>query len=62
MRVSDDGTMALVIEQGVVPFLGKIPARTIAHAALKNGQWKIDFYSWSLAPKNESLQKLSEAY
>jgi len=62
IRVSDDGTMALVIEQGVVPFLGKIPARTIAHAALKNGQWKIDFYSWSLAPKNESLQKLSEAY
>lgn len=33
IRVSDDGTTALVVEQMVVPFLGNIPARTIAHAA-----------------------------
>jgi uncharacterized protein (TIGR02246 family) len=62
VRVSPDGQMALVIEQAVVPFLGKIPVRTIGHAAMKDGQWKIDFYSWSLVPKNESLDKLSEAY
>ena len=62
VRVSSDGHMALVIEQGVVPLLGKIPARMIGHAAMKDGQWKIDFYSWSLVPKNESLKKLSEAY
>jgi ketosteroid isomerase-like protein len=62
VMVSSDGTMALVIEQAVVPFLGKIPARMIGHAAMIDGQWKIDFYSWSLIPKNESLGKLSEAY
>ena len=62
VRISSDGTMALVIEQSVMPFLGKIPVRTIGHAAMKDGQWKIDFYSWSLVPKNESLSKLSEAY
>ena len=62
VRVSSDGQMALVIEQSVVPFLGKIPVRMIGHAAMKDGQWKIDFYSWSLVPKNESLDKLSEAY
>lgn len=62
VRISSDGTMALVIEQCVVPFLGKIPVRLIGHAAMKDGQWKIDFYSWSLIPKNESLSKLSEAY
>ena len=62
IRVSPDGHMALVIEQSVVPFLGKIPVRTIGHATMKDGQWKIDFYSWNLVPKNESLQKLSDAY
>lgn len=62
IRVSSDGQMALVIEQTVVPFLGKIPVRMIAHAAMKDGQWKIDFSSWSLIPKNESLDKLSEVY
>ncbi|HEX5172190.1 MAG TPA: SgcJ/EcaC family oxidoreductase [Cyclobacteriaceae bacterium] len=62
VRISPDGMMALVIEQAVVPFLGKIPSRMIGHARMKDGQWKIDFYSWSLIPKNESLNKLSEAY
>lgn len=62
IRISPDGQTALVIEQMVVPFLGKIPARTIGHATMKDGQWKIDFYSWSLIPTNESLKKLSEAY
>jgi uncharacterized protein (TIGR02246 family) len=62
VRVSPDGKTALVIEQSVVPFLGKIPVRTIGHAAMKDGQWKIDFYSWNLVPKNESLDKLSQAY
>ena len=62
VRVSSDGQTALVIEQSVVPFLGNIPVRTIGRAAMKDGQWKIDFYSWSLIPKNESLEKLSEAY
>ena len=62
VRVSSDGTTALVIEQCAVPFLGKIPVRMIGHAAMKDGQWKIDFYSWSLIPKNENLSKLSEAY
>ena len=62
IRVSPDGQMALVVEQTIVPFLGKIPARMIGHASLKDGQWKIDFYSWNLIPKNESLKKLSDAY
>jgi len=62
IRVSPDGKMAMVVEQSVIPYLGIIPARTIAHAVMQNGQWKIDFYSWNLIPKNESLQKLSEAY
>ena len=62
IRVSTDGQMALVVEQTVVPFHGKIPTRMVAHATMQEGQWKIDFYSWSLIPKNESLDKLSEAY
>ena len=62
IRVSSDGQTAVVVEQTVVPFLGKIPVRMIAHAAIKDGQWKIDFSSWSLIPKNESLDKLSEVY
>ena len=45
IRVSSDGQTALVIEQSVVPFIGKIPVRTIGHAVMKDGQWKIDFYS-----------------
>ena len=62
IRVSPDGQMALVVEQTIVPFLGRIPARMIGHASMREGQWKIDFYSWNLIPKNESLDKLSEAY
>ena len=62
IRVSPDGQMALVVEQTIVPFLGRIPARMIGHAAMKDGQWKIDFYSWNLIPKNEMLDKISEAY
>lgn len=62
IRVSPDGQMALVIEQTIVPFLGKIPARMIGHASMKEGQWKIDFYSWNLIPKNDMLKKISEAY
>jgi len=62
IRVSPDGQMALVVEQAIIPFLGRIPARMIGHAAMKDGQWKIDFFSWNLIPKNESLKKLSEAY
>jgi uncharacterized protein (TIGR02246 family) len=62
IRVSADGQMALVVEQTVVPFHGKIPTRMVAHATMQDGQWKIDFYSWNLIPKNEALDKLSEAY
>jgi uncharacterized protein (TIGR02246 family) len=62
IRVSPDGQMALVVEQTIVPFLGKIPARMIGHASMKDGEWKIDFYSWNLIPKNDMLKKISEAY
>ena len=62
IRLSPDGRMALVVEQTIVPFLGKIPARMIGHATMKDGQWKIDFYSWNLIPKNDMLKKISEAY
>ena len=62
VRVSSDGMMALVIDQSVVLFLSKIPVRMVGHAVMKDGQWKIDFYSWSFIPKNESMSKLSEAY
>ena len=62
IRLSPDGQMALVVEQTTVPFLGRIPARMIGHASMKDGQWKIDFYSWNLIPKNEMLKKLSDAY
>ncbi len=45
IRLSPDGRMAIVVEQTIVPFLDKIPARMIGYAAMKDGQWKIDFYS-----------------
>ena len=62
IRVSPDGQAALIVEQTIVPFHGKIPTRMVAHAAKQGGKWKIDFYSWNIVPKNESLKKLSEAY
>lgn len=62
VRVSSDGMTALVIDQCIIPFISNIPVRTVGHAVMKDGQWKIDFYSWNVIPNNKSMSKLSEAY
>jgi hypothetical protein len=62
IRISEDGTMAIVIEQSNIPIMSEgILIRGVGHARLIKGQWKIDFYSWSLIPRNEDLGKVNKA-
>lgn len=62
IRISQDGMMAIVVEQSNIPVLSQeISIRGIGHARMVEGQWKIDFYSWSLIPQNEDLARLNNA-
>jgi hypothetical protein len=62
IRISEDGTMAIVVEQSNIPIMSEgILIRGVGHARLIKGQWKIDFYSWSLIPRNEDLAKVNKA-
>lgn len=62
IRISEDGTMAIVVEQSNIPIMSEgILIRGVGHARLIKGQWKIDFYSWSLIPRNEDLEKVNKA-
>lgn len=62
IRISQDGMMAIVIEQSMIPILSEeIYVRGVGHARVINGKWKIDFYSWSLVPHNQDLAKLNKA-
>ena len=62
IRLSPDGMMAIVAEQEMIPMIsGKISVRSVGHARMIDGQWKIDFYSFAITPRNEDMAKLNKA-
>ena len=62
IRLSPDGMMAIVTEQYTIPMISnKISVRSVGHTRMMDGQWKIDFYSWALIPRNEDMAKLNKA-
>jgi ketosteroid isomerase-like protein len=62
IRLAADGNSALVVEQYVMPFLSsKIPIRTIYRTVKVDGNWMLDFISWSFIPKNDDISKLNKA-
>ncbi len=62
IRVSPEGKSALIVEQfslkGVTP---RIPWRMVSHALKSGKNWKFDFISWNLTPRNEDIAKLNQA-
>jgi uncharacterized protein (TIGR02246 family) len=62
IRVADDGSSAIVVEQYILPFVSsKIHIRTVSYAVKTNDKWMIDFMSFSFIPKNEDISKLNKA-
>jgi ketosteroid isomerase-like protein len=62
IRVADDGSSAIVVEQYIMPFLSsKIHIRTVSYAVKTNDKWMIDFMSFNLIPKNEDISKINKA-
>ena len=62
IRISPEGNSALIVEQfslkGVTP---RIPWRMVSHALKTGKNWKMDFISWNLTPRNEDIAKLNKA-
>ena len=62
IRLSADGTTAIVVEQYVWPlFTPGIPWRNVYEVIKDQDQWLIHFVSSALIPKNEDLPKLNMA-
>jgi len=62
IRVDADGNSATILEQFTVKWISeKIPIRFVAHFVKIGADWKIDFFSWSMVPKNDDLNKLNKA-
>ena len=62
IRVADDGSSAIVVEQYILPFISsKIHIRTVNYAVKTNDKWMIDFMSFNFIPKNEDISKLNKA-
>lgn len=61
IRIASDGNSAIVVDQYIMPFISKIPVRNVSNAVKTNGNWMIDFMSWSFIPKNEDIPKLNKA-
>jgi uncharacterized protein (TIGR02246 family) len=62
IRVADDGSSAIVVEQYIFPFISsKIHIRTVSYAVKTNDKWMIDFMSFNFIPKNEDISKLNKA-
>ena len=62
IRVADDGSSAIVVEQYIFPFISsKIHIRTVSNAVKTNDKWMIDFMSFNFIPKNEDISKLNKA-
>jgi len=62
IRVAADGNSATTLEQFTVKWISeKIPIRFVSHFVKIGDDWKIDFFSWSLIPKNDDISKLNKA-
>jgi len=62
IRVDADGNSATFVEQyNLNPLCENIPIRSTGHFVKIGDDWKIDFISWSLIPKNADLNKLDKA-
>ena len=62
IRMDADGNSATCVDQFTYePISQKIPIRTIFHFVKIGDDWKNDFISWSLVPKNADLPKLDKA-
>jgi uncharacterized protein (TIGR02246 family) len=62
IRVAQDGTSAIVLEQFTMPALApKIPMRLIYHAVKSGDAWTFDFVSWNFITLNEDIPKLNKA-
>ncbi len=62
IRVDADGKSATTLEQFTVKWISeKIPIRFVSHFVKIGDDWKIDFFSWSLVPKNDDISKLNKA-
>lgn len=60
--IATDGNSAIAIEQLYSNmFTPNIPWRAIYHAVKSGENWKFDFISWSLIPRNEDLRKINKA-
>ncbi len=61
--VDEDGNTATVIEQVTVEWITpQIPIRLITHLVRIGEEWKINFFSWSLVPRNDDVQLIREAF
>jgi uncharacterized protein (TIGR02246 family) len=62
IRIASDGRSAIALEQFYMKaMIQNIPVRLTFHVVESDGNWMIDFLSWSLIPKNEDLIKLDKA-
>ncbi|MCF6269188.1 MAG: nuclear transport factor 2 family protein [Melioribacteraceae bacterium] len=62
VRVDEDGNSATIVEQFIWNTISKkIPIRSVYHFVKIGADWKFNFYSVSLIPKNADLDKLNKA-
>jgi len=62
IKVNADGNSAVSVEQLTVKWISEnIPVRIVSHLVKIDNTWKIDFFSWSLVPKNADIVKLNKA-
>lgn len=63
IRLADDGNTAIAYEQYNATFISEnIPIRCIFHFVKTDGDWLIDFFSFSLIPYNEDIDKINSAF
>ena len=62
IRLDADGNSVIILEQGISnPISKKIPYRGVMRWVKIGDDWKADFFSVSLIPKNADLAKLNKA-
>ncbi|MFQ5825630.1 MAG: nuclear transport factor 2 family protein [bacterium] len=62
IKVAANGISAIAVEQiSGLRLSKKILARVVYHFVKTDDDWKVDFLSWALVPKNDDLSKLNEA-
>lgn len=62
IRVTPDGTSAIIVIQLIVPFYSpKIPWRQVYHCVKSNDKWMIIFSNVAFIPYNKDIQKINDA-